>query len=211
MEVVVRTPGMLPQTSITILLPDGYRRWWNKATHCFFVSFIEANKQIAQLVPRRLCVFAAATVLWMTSSHIQLRIWLTILGRNRMIMVWHSTQIEEPSRWRNQASKSLNRCFRKGLSGSSDTLKWSETMLLVSWPITSKALLLEKDVGWLCEYDYIVNPPAAGPLPNRMCTNSRPAAHCWLWWWNAQAGRLFKDPWCGWVFFWHFGGWTDGW
>jgi len=30
--------------------------------------FIVANKRMAQLVPRRLCVVAAATFLWMTSS-----------------------------------------------------------------------------------------------------------------------------------------------
>jgi len=39
-----------------------------------FASFIVANKPTAQMVPRRLCVVAAATVLWMTSSHLQPRI-----------------------------------------------------------------------------------------------------------------------------------------
>jgi hypothetical protein len=36
----------------------------------------------------------------------------------------------------------LNGSFKRGLSDSSDTLKSSETVLLVSLPITSKVLLL---------------------------------------------------------------------
>jgi len=38
--------------------------------------------------------------------------------------------------------QSLNGSFKRGLSDSSDTLKLSETVLLVSLPITSKALML---------------------------------------------------------------------
>jgi len=51
-------------------------------------------------------------------------------------------QIQEASRRRKQASKCLNGNFKRGLSDSSDTLKSSETVLLVSLPITSKAMLL---------------------------------------------------------------------
>jgi len=69
----------------------------------------------------------------------------------------------------------------------------------------------DKDVAWLPEHDHIVNPPAASSLANRMRTSSRPAANWSLSGWNALAGRLFKDLRCGWVFFWQFGGWTDGW
>jgi hypothetical protein len=59
-----------------------------------------------------------------------------------MMMVRRGAQIQEASRRRKQASKSLNGSFKRGLSDSSDTLKSSETVLLVSLPITSKALLL---------------------------------------------------------------------
>jgi len=94
------------------------------------------------MVPRCLCVVATATFLWMTSSHLQPRISSTILGRNQMMMVRRSAQIQEASRRRTQASRGLNRSFKWGLSDSSNTLKWTETVPLVSWPITHKALLL---------------------------------------------------------------------
>jgi len=142
MEMVVRTPIMLPQFSITILLLDGYRWRWNYATQLFFASFIVANMPTAQMVPRCLCVVATATFLWMTSSHLQPMIWSTLSGRNRTMMVRRGAPIQEASPRRKQASKSLNVRFKRGLSDSSNTLKSSKTVLLVSLPITSKPLLL---------------------------------------------------------------------
>jgi len=65
-----------------------------------------------------------------------------ISERNGMMMVRCGAQIQEPSRLRKQASKSLNGSFNSELSDCSDTLKSSETVLLVSLPITSKVMLL---------------------------------------------------------------------
>jgi len=97
---------------------------------------------MAHLVPRRLCMVAAATIFWMTSSHLQPRIWSTISGGNWMMLVRHSAQIQEASRQWKKAFKSLNRHCEIGLSDSSDTFKSSETVILVSLPIKTKALLL---------------------------------------------------------------------
>jgi len=83
-----------------------------------------------------------ATFLWMTSSHLQLRIWSMISWRNRMMKVRRGALIEAAFRWRKQASKSLNVSYKRGSSDSSNPLKWSDTMLLVSLPIISEALLL---------------------------------------------------------------------
>ena len=96
----------------------------------------------AQLVPRCLCVVAPATYLWMTSSHLQPRIWLTILGRIWMTMVRCGAQIQERSQWRNQASKSSIGTWKREWSDRNDALKWSNTVLLVALLITTKALLL---------------------------------------------------------------------
>jgi len=94
------------------------------------------------MVPTRLCVLAAPTFLWMTSSQLQPKIWSMISGRNLMMIVRRGAQIQDVSRQRKQASKSLNGSFNRALSNSCDTLKSSETVLLVSLPRTSKALLL---------------------------------------------------------------------
>jgi len=97
---------------------------------------------MAQLVPRGLCLVAVATILSMTSSCLQRRICTTISGRNWMMMLRCGIQIQEASRLRKQASKSSNGSFKRWLSDSHDNLKSSETVLLVSLLITSKALLL---------------------------------------------------------------------
>ena len=64
-------------------------------------------------------------------------------------------------------------------------------------------------VAWLWEYSHILNPPTVGSLANKKRRSSRPTANQSLGGWNALAGRLFNDLRCGWVFVWHFGGWTD--
>jgi len=74
------------------------------------------------------------------SSHLQLRICSTISGRTLMMMLRHSTQIQEASQRLQQASNISNGNFKRGLSHSSDTLKSSETVLLVSLPITNRAI-----------------------------------------------------------------------
>jgi len=100
------------------------------------------NKGTAHLVPRHLCIVAAATFPSMKSSHLRPRIWTTISWSNRMIMLSRRAPIPDASWWRRQASKSSKECFKGALSGSSDTLKCSKTVLLVSSPITIRALLL---------------------------------------------------------------------
>jgi len=35
----------------------------------------------------------------------------------------------------------------------------------------------DEDVAWLCEYNYIVNPPTAGSLANKNLSSSYPAAN----------------------------------
>jgi hypothetical protein len=100
-----------------------------------------ANEPTPQLVPRRLCVLPAPTVLWVTSSHIQPRIRSTILGSVRKMMVRNCAQMQEASRRWKHASKSFNRTFTSGFSGSSNILRYSKTVLLVCWPITIKVLL----------------------------------------------------------------------
>ena len=74
-----------------------------------------------------------------------------------------------------------------------------------------QSIVPDQDVVWLHKHDHIVNPPATGCWANRKRICSLPAANQSMWRWNTLAGRLFKDLCCGWVFFWHFGGWTDGW
>jgi len=69
----------------------------------------------------------------------------------------------------------------------------------------------DEDMAWLRKHNHIVNSPAAGSFTNRKGTSSRPAANKSLWGRNALAGLLFKDLQYGCEFFWHFGGWTDGW
>jgi len=74
-----------------------------------------------------------------------------------------------------------------------------------------QSIVGHEDVAWLYKHDHIVNPPAAGSLAIRKRTSSYPAANWPLWVWNTLAEYLFNDLRCGWVFFRHFGGWTDGW
>jgi len=59
-----------------------------------------------------------------------------------MMMVKPVIKIQEASRRQKQVSKCLNGNIKRLLSDSSNSLKPSETVLLVSLPITSKALLL---------------------------------------------------------------------
>jgi len=141
-EIVFRTPIMLLQSSITILLPDGqtWRQYSTPQRIC--ASCIVANSQMAQLVPRHLCVVVAATFFGRTSSHFQPRIWSTILERNWMMMLRRGTQIQDASWLRKSASKILNRSFKEGLSDHSEILMSSGTVVLVSLPIMSKGLLL---------------------------------------------------------------------
>jgi len=101
-----------------------------------------ANTPTAQPVPRCLCILVAPTFLSMTSSHLEPRIWSTLLGRNWMMIVGHGTLIHELSQQQIQASKRLNGSFKRGLSDCSDALKSSKTVLLVLLPMMSKALLL---------------------------------------------------------------------
>jgi len=93
-------------------------------------------------VLRRLHVMSAATFHSMESSHLQPRIWLTRRGNNWMMMLRCCAQIQEASQQPKEAYKSSNGSFPGGLSGSSDKLESSDTVLLVSLPITRKALLL---------------------------------------------------------------------
>jgi len=88
-------------------------------------SFIMANKLMAHLVPRHLCVEAAAAFLWMISCNLRLRISSTIPGRNGMMMLGCGAWIQEASWQRKQASKRLNDSFNGRLLDSSDTLKSS--------------------------------------------------------------------------------------
>ena len=60
------------------------------------------------------------------------------------MMVRCGALIQEASQLQKQASKSFNGSFKRGFSDSSDTLEPSRTMLLVSLPITSKALWLTR-------------------------------------------------------------------
>jgi len=114
-------------------------KWCNPTWFC--IMFV-ANKPTAHLVPRHLCVVAAAIFLWMISSHLQLRIWSTISAENWMMMLRCGTRIEKDSRRQQQACDSSEIIFNGGLSDSSDTLKSCETMVLVSLPITSNGFLL---------------------------------------------------------------------
>jgi len=142
MELVVSKPIWLYQSLITILLPDGQRRPWNEATQRFFTSFIVANKPPAQLVLRRLCVVATATVLWMTPSHRQPHIWSTISGSNRMMMVRCGAQIQQNPHRPKQATKSLNGNTESCFTDTSYTLKSTDTVLFVFLLIRTKAMML---------------------------------------------------------------------
>jgi len=205
MEMVICTPTLLPQSLRTILLPDRKRQQWYSTTQRCFVLDTVANKLTAHLLPRQLCVVAAVTFLWITSSHSQPGIWSTISWRNRIMMLRRGAQIWEPSHRQKNTSKSLNRSFKGELSDSSNTEKSSETMLLVSLPIKEPSVVTDDDVAWLHEHDRILYPPAAGSLANRKRTSSHPAANQSLWGWNALAGQLLKDLCCGWAYFWLFG------
>jgi len=112
-----------------------------------FASYILANKPMAHLAPRWVCVVAGGTFPWMECSYYHLRIWLMILGRIRMMMWRCSTHIQEIS-WRlKQGSDNLNGTFNGGVSCSHKTLKLSGYELLVSLPFTSKELLVMRT--WL--------------------------------------------------------------
>jgi len=100
--------------------------------------YIMANMPMAHLVPRCVCLVATATFLWMKSSHLQPRIWLIISRRNRMMMPRRAAQIHEASRQQKQASKGSKGRFTGGLSECSDSLKSSETVLLVPWQLGGK-------------------------------------------------------------------------
>jgi len=80
--------------------------------------------------------------LWKASPRLLPRIWLTISGRNQIMTLRRGTQIQAPSNWRKQASKSSKWSFKTWLSDSSDTLKSSQTVLFVTGPNPNKLLLL---------------------------------------------------------------------
>jgi len=138
------------------------------------------NTTTAQLVPRCICMVAAATVICMMSSHLQLRIWSTISGRDRMMMPRHGAQIQKASLWWKQASKSLNGSFNRELSDSSNSLKSSESVLLVTLLNTHKEKLLM--TMWICNASVITSSiyppqtlwpidciPAATQRENHLC------------------------------------------
>jgi len=52
-------------------------------------------------------------------------------------------------------------------------------------------------VAWLCEYNHLVNPPAASALANGKFTCCRTAANYSSSVWNVLAGWLFNDLHCG--------------
>ena len=110
----------------------------NAVLHCLIV----VNKLTAPLVPRCLCLVAAATSLWMTFSHFQPRIWSMLSGRNWMMMGRRGAQIQEDSWQRKQASKRFNSGFNQGITDSSDTLKSSGIVLLLSLQNTGNAFCL---------------------------------------------------------------------
>jgi len=85
---------------------------------------------------------AAATFLWMTSSHLQQRIWSMISGGESDVD--RETQGPDSRSFptTNTSFQSLNGWVNRRLSDSSNTFKSSVTMLLVSLLITSKPLLL---------------------------------------------------------------------
>ena len=65
--------------NVTPIFDNNAAAGWVKAamklsSPTLFASFIVANKPTAQMVRRHLCVVAAATILWMISSHLQPRI-----------------------------------------------------------------------------------------------------------------------------------------
>jgi len=97
-----------------------------------------------------------------------------------MMMVRRGVRIQEASRRRNQASKSLNRSFKRGLSDSCSSLMSSETVLLVSLPITSKALLLmriwlgyARTITW-----WILPPQALRPIGSVQAAAQLQISHC---------------------------------
>jgi len=142
MEIMVFAPEMLPQTSVTMLTSDRYRQQWMYATQRNVSSFLIANQPTILLVPWRICVVEAATFLWMNTSHLQPRIWSRMSGRNWMMMLWSGAKMLEASWWRTQNSNSLSLSLNGELSGSSDTLKPSVTMLLIPLSILRKLMLL---------------------------------------------------------------------
>jgi len=139
-----------------------------------------ANKPTAQLVPRRVCIIAAATLFWMTSSHLQRRIWSMISRRDRMMMVRRGAQIQEPSWPQKQASKSLNWSFKRKLPDSSDTMKWSETLLLVSLQITNNAwMMMTMLLGYVSTITLCILPlQAPSPIGHVQPATQLPISQC---------------------------------
>lgn len=109
-----------------------------------FASYIVATMVMAYVAPSRPCVVTTDTIIWMSSSHFQPRIWLTILRKKWLMTLRYGTQIEAASWSCQRAFPSLTWWFEGGLSRKSDTLKWSKTVLLVSFPIRSQELLLRR-------------------------------------------------------------------
>lgn len=74
----------------------GWDCWkWNYTPQYFFAVCIVANKSTAHPVPRLLWVVAAVIILWMTSSHLQLRIWSIISGMDWMIILGLAVQTQQ--------------------------------------------------------------------------------------------------------------------
>jgi len=93
--------------------------------------------------PRCVCVVAAATSHWMISSRLQARTWSMISCRNGIMMLRCGAHIREASRQLAQAFTCSIGSFIWGISDSSDTLKSSDTMLLLSLPVMSKAVWMK--------------------------------------------------------------------
>ena len=101
----------------------------------------ENPELMAHLVPRHLCVVAAATFLWMSSFYLWPSIWLTISGSDRTMVLTYCAQTREASRQPKQPSKSFKGSFKEPFPDSSDMFKTSGTVPFVPFPIWTNALL----------------------------------------------------------------------
>lgn len=141
-EMLVLMPVMLPQTSKTVLLPDGSRWRWNLTTQCYIASIIMANNPMRLLAPRHHLCGGHSYLPRMICSHLLLRIRSTTSGRNQMIILRCSTLFHNASWPWELASKSSKRYFKDSILNYSNTTKSSETNLSVSLLLCSKELVL---------------------------------------------------------------------
>jgi len=94
------------------------------------------------LVPRCSCMVPTATFPWMTISQLQPKIWCRIPGRHPMTIRSGNSQIAKALRWWKQTVNCSKETFNRRYADSSDTLQSSDSVFLVTLPITSKVLLL---------------------------------------------------------------------